>query len=392
LSSGSSQPSESEKPRLLYLVTEDWFFVSHFMDRARAAQAAGYDVIVLANDNGRAAQIHEAGFTFVPVPFVRRGLNPARELSVFHSILGHYRYFRPAVFHHVALKPILYGTLAARYAGLRGIVNAPVGMGFVFTSRSLLSRFLRPFVELALRLLMNPPGSKVVFENPDDLNAFVARGAVRREDAALIRGAGVDIAGFAPSPEPPAPVTVSLVSRMLWDKGIAEYVEAAGQLKQEGAAARFLLVGGPDPQNPSAIPESQLAAWHAEGVVEWLGHRDDVAVVLRESHIACLPSYREGLPKSLLEAAAAGLPIVATDVPGCREVVRNGENGILVPPRDPTALAAALRRLIGDPAVRRKMGATSRERAVTEFATGIVTGATLAVYDRLAEDGRERAG
>jgi glycosyltransferase involved in cell wall biosynthesis len=374
---------------LLYLVTEDWFFVSHFMDRARAAHAAGYEVIVLANDNGSAGPIREAGFTFVPVPFVRRGLNPATELNTFHAILGHYRYFRPAVLHHVALKPILYGTLAARSAKLRGILNAPVGMGFVFTSRSLLSRVLRPAVDLALRVLMNPSGSRVVFENPDDLNAFVSRRAVRREDAILIRGAGVDLDRFAPAPEPPGPITVSLVSRMLWDKGIGEYVEAARQLK---GRARFLLVGGPDPQNPSAIPEAQLAAWQAEGVVEWLGHRDDVADILRQCHIACLPSYREGLPKSLLEAATAGLPIVATDVPGCREAVRNGENGILVPSRDSSALAAALKLLIADPALRRRMGAAGRERAVTEFAAGIVTAATLAVYDRLAADGRERAG
>jgi glycosyltransferase involved in cell wall biosynthesis len=379
--------------RLLFLVTEDWFFVSHFKDRALAAQAAGYEVIVLSNDNGWADSIREAGLTFIHVPFVRRGLNPVKELGVLRTVLGQYRGLRPDVLHHIALKPILYGSIAARFAGLRGILNAPVGMGFVFASPSLLSRLLRPIVELGLRFLLNPPGSRVVFENPDDLAQLVRRGAVRESDAVLIRGAGVDTEVFSPGAESDGSPVVVLVARMLWDKGVGDFVEAARRVKADGVAARFLVVGSPDDQNPSAINEAQLQAWHSEGAVEWLGQRDDVATILRDAHIFCLPTYyAEGLPKSVLEAMAVGLPVVTTDAPGCREAVHDGENGLLVQPRDPSALAAALRRLIADPALRRRMGTESRRRAVTEFATGIVTAATLAVYDRLAAKGRERAG
>jgi glycosyltransferase involved in cell wall biosynthesis len=388
-----SSPNLTTRRRLLFLVTEDWFFVSHFKDRALAAQAAGYEVIVLSNDNGWADSIREAGFTFVPVPFVRRGLNPVKELGVLHAVLGQYRELRPDVLHHIALKPILYGSIAARFAGLKGILNAPVGMGFVFASRSLLSGLLRPIVELGLRFLLNPPGSRVVFENPDDLGQLVGRGAVRGSDAVLIRGAGVDTEVFSPAAEPDGPPVVVLVSRMLWEKGVGDFVEAARRVKSDGVSARFLVVGSPDNQNPSAISEAQLEDWHSEGAVEWLGHRNDVASILKGAHIFCLPTYyAEGLPKSVLEAMAVGLPVVTTDAPGCREAVHDGENGLLVQPRDPSALAAALRQLIADRPFRRRMGAESRRRAVTEFATGIVTAQTMAVYDRLAEDGRERAG
>lgn len=374
---------EIGKPKLVVLLTEDWFFCSHFFDRALAARQDGYDVTVLAHDNGKSAQIRAAGIDFVPIPFRRRGLNPLSEFRTLRAILGAYRRLQPILVHQVALKPMLYGSLAARLAGIRSVVNAPVGLGFVFASDSLKSRLLRPFVRLALRLLMNPRGSKVVFENGDDLKQFVERGVVRREDAVLIRGAGVDVDLYAPAAEPPDPPVVTLVARMLWDKGIGDFVEAARRLRTDGVSASFRLVGAPDPQNPATISEAQLCAWHEEGVIEWLGQRDDIPAVLAQSHIACLPSYREGLPKSLLEAMAAGLPIVATDVPGCREVIKHGVSGLLVPPRDSARLATALRQLIEDRALRRRFGLAGRQRAEREFASPIVIGQTLAVYATL---------
>lgn len=363
------------------LLTEDWFFLSHFLERALAARNGGYEVTVLANDNGHAETIRRAGLGFEPVAFVRRRVNPLAEMTTIRRIGALYRQIKPDIVHHVALKPILYGTIAAQRAGIRRIVNAPVGMGFVFTSDSAKSRILRPLVTGALRRWLNPPGSSVVFENPDDRDEFVRKGAVRMADSVLIRGAGVDLAAFAPAPEPPPPVTVALVARMLWDKGIGEFVEAARALRDTGA--RFRLIGAADAHNPAAIPESQLRAWADEGVIEWLGHRADVPALLREVHVACLPSYREGLPKSLLEAAAAGLPIVTTDAPGCREAVRDGENGLLVPARDAATLATALKRLIDDPALRRQFGAAGRRRAETEFASEIVIRETLALYGRM---------
>jgi glycosyltransferase involved in cell wall biosynthesis len=368
------------RPRLVMLLTEDWFFCSHFLERAAAARDAGYDVTVLANENGSAAQIRGAGLTFIPIPLNRQELNPLVEVKTLRAILAIYRKLRPALVHHVGLKPLIHGSLAARFAGIRTVVNAPVGMGFVFTSHSLKSRLLRPFVRLALRLLMNPRGSKVVFENGDDLKSLVENGSVRAKDAVLIRGSGIDVAAYASAVESDGPPVVSLVSRMLWNKGIEEFVEAARKLRAERVSARFWLVGATDPQSPAAISEDQLLAWHEEGAVEWLGRRDDIPSILARSQIACLPSYREGLPRSLLEAMAAGLPIVSTDVPGCREVVRHGENGLLVAAGDSAGLASALRSLIEDPELRHRFGVAGRRRAEREFASSIVIEETLAVY------------
>jgi glycosyltransferase involved in cell wall biosynthesis len=256
-------------------------------------------------------------------------------------------------------------------------------MGFVFSSRSRLATILRPLVRAALRALLNPPGSRVVFENPDDLESAARRRLVRREDAVLIRGAGVDTERFRPTPEPAGTPTVVLIARMLWDKGVGEYVEAGRLLKAKGVGASLILVGAPDARNPAAISEAQLRAWHEEGIVQWLGYRADIAEILAHCHIVCLPSYREGLPKCLLEAMAAGRPIVATDVPGCREAVRNGDNGLLVPSRDTEALAGALEALIGDPLLRRRYGDRGRRRAETEFATRVVNEATLGLYQEM---------
>jgi glycosyltransferase involved in cell wall biosynthesis len=365
------------------VLTEDWFFCSHFLERALAARDAGYDVVVLANENGNAAQIRAAGIRFSPIPLKRRGLNPLVEIKTLLAIRAVYRSLRPALVHHVGLKPVLYGSLAARFAGIRVVVNAPVGMGFVFTSRSLKSRLLRPLVWLALRLFLNPRGSKVVFENGDDLKSLVEDRAVRAQDAVLIRGSGIDVGAYMRTTEADGPPIVTLVSRMLWDKGVGEFVEAARRLRADGIVARFWLVGATDPQNPAAIPQAQLSQWREEGAVKWLGQRDDIPAILARSQIACLPSYREGLPRSLLEAMAAGLPIVSTDVPGCREAVRHGENGLLVPARDSVALAAALRTLIEDAELRRRFGDAGRRRAEHEFASSIVIAETLSLYAEL---------
>lgn len=367
-------------PRLLILVTEDWFFASHFIDRAVAAREAGYAVTVAARDNGEGALIRDAGLDFVPLPFWRSGLNPLLELGTVRAIWQLYRRIKPDVVHHVALKPVLYGTLVARLSGVGGVVNAPVGMGFVFTSNSPLSLLLRPVVGLGLKLLLNPPGSVVVLENSDDLKHLVASGLARPSDVRLIEGAGVNLERFARSAEPPGPPVVVLVARMLVDKGVNEYVEAARALRRKGVAARFQLVGDPDPANPASIAKDRLRDWASEGVVEWLGHRSDMPAVLGAAHIACLPSYREGLPKSLLEAMAAGLPIVTTDVPGCRAAVSDGDNGLLVPARDAGALARALERLIGDARLRRQFGAAGRQRAEARFSSPTVIAQTLATY------------
>jgi glycosyltransferase involved in cell wall biosynthesis len=371
---------------LIFLLTEDWFFASHFLQRGLAAKAAGWRVVLVAHESAATVAIRAAGIEVVPVPFIRRRLNPFAELAFMLHLARVYRRLKPDLVHHIALKPIVIGGVAARLAGVRAIINAPVGLGFVFSSDRLLAKILKPLVSLGLRLTLTPRGAKVIFENPDDLAALTAAGMVRPEAAFLIRGAGVDITAFAPAPEPPPPVRVILIARMIREKGVADFAAAARLLK---GLAEFVLVGAPDPGNPNTVTEAELRGWEAEGILTWLGPRRDIADLLRGAHIACQPStYREGLPKSALEAMAAGKPLVATNIPGCREAVVDGVTGFLVPPRDPQALAAALRRLIEDPSLRQKMAVAARARAVEQFSDAIICQQTLLVYEAAVSAGR----
>lgn len=374
--------------KVIYFIAEDWSFYSHFLARAVAARDAGFDVVVVARENSLGQKIRDHGLKFIPFPISRRGVNPFRELLTVLRLISIYRLERPALVHHIALKPIMYGSLAALFSGRPKIVNAPIGLGFVFSSSSLKAKMLRPLARLGLKVLLNPRGSRVVFENSDDLGSFVSTGMVRASDAVLIRGAGVDTDLFAFVPEPEGTPVVILTARMLWDKGVGDYVEAARLLRSRGCPARFLLAGNPDEENPAAISLQILKGWQKEGVIEWLEHREDIPMLLAQSHIVCLPSYREGLPKSLLEGLATGRPIVATDVPGCRETVHDGLNGYLVPAKDAVALANALEKLIRDKALREAMGAESRKLAESEFISARIEAETLDVYFQLTNSAR----
>ena len=362
--------------KLLFVVTEDWYFVSHRLSLAVAAQLAGFEVAVATREGAHGEAIRAAGIRLISFELSRRGGNPLREVMALWRL---YRRERPGLVHHVALKPVMFGALAAWLARVPAQVNAVAGLGWLFTSSSGIVRMVRPVLRLMLARLLNQPGSLSIVQNPEDLS-LLERSGVSAARLRLIRGAGVDTRVFCPAPPPPGPVCIVLVARMLWDKGVGEFVEAARILTASGVNARFVLVGDSDPANPASVPESTLRSWAGQHGVEWWGRRDDMPAVLQAAHIACLPSYREGLPKSLLEAAACGLPIVATDAPGCREVVRDGVNGLLVPVRDAAALAEALRELIDDAGLRRRMGEQSRVRAETEFAQESVIAQTLAVY------------
>ena len=366
---------------LVFLLTEDWFFASHFHTRALAAQKAGWRVVLVARESEAGAKIRESGIEFIPVKFIRRRLNPFAELAFLLRLARLYRKLKPDVVHHIALKPIILGGIAARLAGAKTIVNAPVGLGFVFSSDKLLAQILRPLVALGLRLTLTPRNAVAVFENPDDMAALVEQHMARADAVTLIRGAGVDIEKFHPTPEPPGPVRIVLIARMIREKGVPEFVEAARLLR---GRAEFVLAGAPDEGNHNALSETELRAWEAEGTVTWLGPVADIAGLLAGAHIACQPSsYREGLPKSALEAMAAGKPLVATNIPGCREAVVDGETGFLVPARDAPALAAALARLIDDSALRARMGAAGRVRVEQNFSDAIICEQTLAVYESL---------
>jgi len=366
--------------RLLFLVTEDWYFCSHRLPIARAAKAAGYDVHVACRVQGHAANIEREGIGLHALrELSRSSRHPLREARALREITALYRALRPDIVHHVALKPVIYGSIAARRAGVKAVVNAMAGLGYVFSSPDLKARLVRPFVGGALRGLLESGNSRVILQNDEDAAHLGVRNAV------VIRGSGVDLDAFAPSEEPRGDPLVVLPARMLRDKGVVEFVEAARALKAEGVNARFALVGAPDEENPAYIPESQLRAWVKEGAVEYWGWRDDMASVFAQCAVVCLPSWREGLPKVLVEATAAGRPIVTCDVTGCRDVVADGKNGLLVPPRDPRALAAALRELLENPNRRKAMGAEGR-RLAERFSTENVVADTLKLY---AEVGAE---
>lgn len=369
--------------RILFLSAKDGYFFSHRLELALRVQAAGYDVKLVAPRGAYRERIVAAGIRVLDIPMDRQGKNPLADLRTVQALTTVYRRERPDLVHHVAIKPILYGSLAARLAGVPYVVNAMAGMGYVFLSQQLLSRMIRPGVKLSFRMLVNAENARVILQNPDDVERWVRWGVMRRDRIALIRGAGVDIEQFRPTPEPAGDPVAIVPARFLFDKGIGEFVQAARILRKSGVKARFVLLGEPDRKNPEAIDDATLRRWREEGAVEVWPWRDDVHVALAASHVVCLPSYGEGLPKTLLEAAAAGRPIVTTDVPGCREVVRQNDNGLLVPARDASALAAALGTLLADGAMRARMGARGRQRAVAEFSSAQVAEQTLALYESL---------
>lgn len=367
--------------RVLIVVNQDWFFLSHRLTLAQALRAAGAEVVVVAGDSGKASAIRAQGFEFVPMPIARKGLNPFGELQTLRFLRRTYARLKPDLVHHVTIKPVLYGSIAARLVGGIAVVNAISGLGYVFSSGDLRARVLRPLLRTLYRLALRQPRSRTVFQNPDDLNDFVRMGLVKGGQAVLIRGSGVDVSAFHPTPEPTGRPVVLLASRMLWDKGVREFVEAARLVRAEDETPRFVLAGEPDFGNPGAIDTAQMEAWSREGAVEWWGQRDDMPAVLGQASMVVLPTaYGEGVPKILLEAAACGRPIIATDVPGCREIVRHGVNGMLVALGNGPQLVEAVKALLASRELREQFGRAGREIVLAEFSEERVVAQTLAVY------------
>ncbi|MBF0176873.1 MAG: glycosyltransferase family 4 protein [Magnetococcales bacterium] len=371
---------KSRRPKILFLVTEDWYFWSHRLPLARAVRNQGCDVVVAVRVDRHGEKIIQEGFRLAPLAMKREGLNPLNGLRSLTQLITLYLRERPDLVHHVAIKPVLLGTLAAILAGVPRVVNAFAGLGYAFTTDTPSAIRYRKILRLALPRLLGHPRVRVVAQNLDDAATLAEVSSLPVERLTIIPGSGVDPERFQVQMEPPGDPVVTMVSRMLWDKGVAEFVAAAARLKKNHPAWRFLLVGSPDPHNPSTVPEAELRAWHAAGTVEWLGEREDIPDLLANTHVAVLPSYREGFPKSLLEAAACGRAIVAADVPGCRHVVQDGVNGLLIPRADAAALAIAIERLGLDGELRRRMGRSGRQRVEEHFAQKIIVQQTLALY------------
>ena len=370
--------------RVLYLVTEDWYFRSHRLGLARRARDDGYEVLLGTRINAHGAALAAEGFKLAPLPFERSLRFPLHDIAAFREIRRLIKRERPGVVHLVSLKPILLGGIALAEFPDIPVVHALTGLGYLFSSDDRVARRLRPLVVMALRRIARRPQSWVLVQNREDLTMLADAGVGIASRSRIIRGSGVDLDEFrfrAPveSDEP----LVLLPARLLIDKGIREFAAAARQIKSRRPHVRFVLCGGHDRDNHAAVARKVLDAWVAEGVLEWWGHRDDMAEVYRQASIVCLPSYREGLPKALLEAAACGSALVASEVPGCREICIDGDTGLAVNARDSRALAAAIERLLNDSELRARLAHAARALVEREFSLDQVATETLALYETM---------
>ena len=373
--------------KLIFFANTEWYLFNFRLGLAKYLRDRGAEVVMVSPSGPFGRKLEAEGFRWIPVPMARRSLNPLREAWLIWRLIRIYQTEKPDLAHHFTIKCVVYGGLAARLVGVRGIVGAVAGMGFVFASQQLLARLLRPIVRLLLRVAIGGENCRLILQNSDDCDAIVSSAIVDQNHIRLIPGSGVNTKRFAPfisKKEPDRPPKVLLAARLIWEKGIAEYVTAARELKEGGFKVEFLLAGEPDVGNPNSISAEQVNSWRKEGVIKPLGHVEDMAGLLREIDVVTLPSfYREGVPRTLIEAAAAGLPIVTTDMPGCRDVVDDGVNGFLVPARDSNALAIALRKVLEAPTLAARMGAAGRKKALAEFDESLVFERTLNVYREL---------
>ena len=375
--------------KIALFANTEWYLYNFRRSLVEALCAAGHNVLLLSPPGPYGEHLRELGFRWLPVPMNRRSLNPFRELALVLWLRRLFRAEQVDLVHGFTIKCAVYGSLAARLAGVPARVSAVAGMGYVFASQEPKARLLRPVVRASMRLALGGRNARLILQNPDDVTLFERARLVHPTRIRLIPGSGVDCRRFQPGSrqEPGSRFRVLLAARLLWDKGVAEYVEAARRLRAEGRVITFLLAGTPDPGNPASVPETAIRGWMDEGLLQWLGHVEDMPALLRTVDTIVLPSYyREGLPKSLIEAAACGLPLVTTDAPGCREVVSDGVDGLLVPVRDAVALARAIARLQDDAALRERLGAAARAKALAQFDERIVIERTLAVYRELLDE------
>jgi glycosyltransferase involved in cell wall biosynthesis len=377
--------------KIVYIINHAAFFVSHRLVLALKAMDEGWDVHLIIGQAGSEMMekdaeviLSQVGIPFTRVAFRAAGVNPFVEFVGFAALIWHVRKLRPMIVHVASPKAVLYGSLVARILRVKSLVVAISGMGFLFTGQPVgLKRFLSCGYKAALRWAFQRQNLSVIVQNKDD-KAAITDGFVKSGSCniALIPGSGVALEQYDGHMTSKAQNIVILPARMLRDKGVVEFVEAARVIRQSGSCWRFVLVGAADYQSPAAIPRHQIDSWVKSGVVEWWGHRTDMPNVFAQADIVCLPSYREGMPKCLLEAAAAGCPVVTTDVPGCREALIEGETGELVPARDIPALVNVLKKMISDPERRVAYGKAGREMAINRFGIDAVVQQTMDIYNR----------
>lgn len=371
------------KTKLMFLVNVDWFFVSHRLPIALAAIESGYEVHLACQFTGHEKALAHHGIVLHELSLSRSGTGLIGEIKSFLQMARVLRNVRPDILHLVTIKPALYGGIISRLLRVPGRVVSVSGLGYIFISQSLKARLLRPVIALSYKIALKHASTKVIFQNPDDLALLQQVGAIRTEQGILIRGSGVDLTHYEMQPEPHGVPVVMLLARLLKDKGVLEFVEAARLLKAQNFPVRMVLVGEPDFGNPNTISSEDLTNWEHQGIVEYWGFRHDASATIAESNVMVLPSYREGLPKSLLEAAACGRAVVTTDVPGCRDAIENGVTGVLVPVQDSEKLAMAIKKLCIDTQLRSDMGRAGRELAIREFDINQVVATHLFLYRTL---------
>lgn len=373
-------------PRVVLLANWDWVLYNFRLPLARALEKQGLEVILVCPPGKYTDLMKEQGFHWIPWKLDRRNTAVWGELSSIIALIGLYRSLQPiAVAHHFTIKPVLYGSIASRFSRISQVINNFTGLGFLFTQAPLASR-LRWIISPLLKIALRGSNMHTAFQSEADRHRLEVLGIVDEKTASVIPGTGVDLKRFYFDLEEKRNKQVPVVlmaSRLLWDKGVREFVEAAQIIRSAGLEVRFLLAGEPDLGNPACIPEDILIEWREEGVVEFLGHHDDMPELLRQADIAVLPSYHEGVPLFLLEAAASSLPLVGTDIEGCRMVIRPEVNGLLVPVRDSEALADALMALLNDPGLRLRMGQESRRIASENFSQSAINEQYVDLYRKL---------
>ena len=367
--------------RILYVVNEDFAFLLNRLPMARAARKAGFEVHVATNVNNGANAIEAEGFILHPIPLQRGGPSPLTAIRAILALRRIEQQIEPDIAHHSGLQCSVFGSIAA-FGKNFSQVNAITGLGYIFTSVTLRTRLLKGSMRWLLPWLFNRRGCVVLVQNPDDRAALGDLGIEQRR-MVLIPGSGVDTDALQPLPEPEGPITYGFAGRLLTDKGIRALVAAHGILRRQGHDSNLMIAGNPDPANPASVSLEEVEEWGRQPGITWRGHLEDIASLWRKCHFAVLPSHREGLPGSLLEAAASGRPMIATDAPGCREIVIQDETGLLVPIEDPEALAQAIAKLATSPELRSRYGKAARQLVVSKLSATIIGGSIVRLYDEL---------
>jgi glycosyltransferase involved in cell wall biosynthesis len=383
--------------KFVFYANTDWYLYNFRLSTALRLKSEGHDVVMLSPPGEYGERFESHGLRWIQLASMdRASLNPLREAATIRDLTRVLKHERPDLLHNFTVKCAIYGAIAARAAGVPAVVNAVAGMGYVFSSERILARSLRPIVKLLMRGTLGGKGTRLILQNPDDADAFVRARLVPQQQIRVIRSSGVNLERFLPvDPYAEArPLRVLLAARLLWEKGIGEYIESARLLRAQGRTIEFVIAGSPDPGNPRSVSREQAESWVAEGLVDWRGHVEDMPALMRSMDVIALPSYyREGVPKSLIEAAACGLAVITTNLPGCREVVsEHGVDGLHVEPRCARSLAECIARLDDDRVLVRRLGECARAKAMEHFDEQMVIRRTIEVYDELLPPRAGRRG